>query len=65
MEEIFARAGHTYRASSLVMFSVAARSAARAAVRAGYRITHELGHHVQNLLGILPKVQRMKRAWTS
>lgn len=24
-------------------------------------ITHEVGHHVQNLLGILPKVQRVKR----
>ncbi len=24
-------------------------------------ITHEIGHHVQNLLGILPKVQQMQR----
>jgi predicted metalloprotease len=27
----------------------------------GYVITHEIGHHVQNLLGILPKVQEMQR----
>ena len=26
-----------------------------------YVIAHEVGHHVQNLLGILPKVQEMKR----
>ncbi|HVY56400.1 MAG TPA: neutral zinc metallopeptidase [Xanthobacteraceae bacterium] len=26
-----------------------------------YVITHEVGHHVQNLLGILPKVQRQQR----
>lgn len=26
-----------------------------------YVITHEVGHHVQNLLGILPKVQQMQR----
>jgi predicted metalloprotease len=26
-----------------------------------YVITHEIGHHVQNLLGILPKVQQMQR----
>jgi predicted metalloprotease len=27
-----------------------------------YVITHEVGHHVQNLLGILPRVQRMQQA---
>jgi predicted metalloprotease len=27
-----------------------------------YVITHEIGHHVQNLLGILPKVQRAQQA---
>jgi predicted metalloprotease len=27
-----------------------------------YVIAHEFGHHVQNLLGILPKVQQMQRA---
>jgi predicted metalloprotease len=27
-----------------------------------YVITHEIGHHVQNLLGILPRVQAMQRA---
>jgi uncharacterized protein len=26
-----------------------------------YVITHEVGHHVQNVLGILPKVQQMQR----
>jgi uncharacterized protein len=26
-----------------------------------YVITHEIGHHVQNLLGILPRVQQMQR----
>jgi uncharacterized protein len=26
-----------------------------------YVITHEVGHHVQNLLGVLPKVQQMQR----
>jgi predicted metalloprotease len=28
---------------------------------AAYVIAHEVGHHVQNLLGILPKVQQMQR----
>jgi predicted metalloprotease len=27
-----------------------------------YVITHEVGHHVQNLLGILPKVQQMQQS---
>ena len=27
-----------------------------------YVIAHEVGHHVQNLLGILPKVQQPQRA---
>jgi predicted metalloprotease len=27
-----------------------------------YVITHEVGHHVQNLLGILPKVQKMQQS---
>ena len=30
-----------------------------------YVIAHEVGHHVQNLLGILPKVQQQQRAATS
>jgi predicted metalloprotease len=30
-----------------------------------YVIAHEVGHHVQNLLGILPKVQKMQRAVSS
>lgn len=29
---------------------------------AAYVIAHEVGHHVQNLLGILPKVQQMQRS---
>ncbi|MPZ57279.1 MAG: metalloprotease [Rhizobiales bacterium] len=32
---------------------------------AAYVITHEVGHHVQNLLGILPKVQQIQRALSS
>jgi predicted metalloprotease len=49
-----------FRISSGV--SAAARSAARAASSPqAYVITHEIGHHVQNLLGILPKVQEMQR----
>ena len=31
-------------------------------VRQAYVIAHEVGHHVQNLLGILPKVQQAQRA---
>jgi uncharacterized protein len=27
-----------------------------------YVVTHEIGHHVQNLLGVLPKVQRAQQA---
>jgi predicted metalloprotease len=30
-----------------------------------YVITHEIGHHVQNLLGILPKVQEAQRSMDS
>jgi uncharacterized protein len=95
--EIFAQAGKTYRAPTLVMFSDATRSACGLAQSAmgpfycpndqkvyldtaffqdlqrrfrgcdigsrgcqfsqAYVITHEVGHHVQNLLGILPQVQ--------
>jgi predicted metalloprotease len=100
-KEIFAAAGKTYQAPTLVMFSGATRSACGAAQSAmgpfycpndrkvyldtsffqdlerrfrgcdvgskgcqfsqAYVITHEIGHHVQNLLGILPKVQEMQR----
>jgi predicted metalloprotease len=99
---IFAGAGKTYEAPTLVMFSGATRSAcgfAQAAMgpfycpsdqkvyldtsffedlqrRFGacdigsktcqfsqaYVIAHEIGHHVQNLLGILPNVQNAQRA---
>jgi predicted metalloprotease len=97
-KEIFARAGKTYRAPGLVMFSGATNSACGFAQSAmgpfycpsdqkiyldtdffqdierrfrgcdvgskscqfaqAYVITHEVGHHVQNLLGVLPQVQR-------
>jgi uncharacterized protein len=100
-KDIFARAGMTYRAPTLVMFSGATQSAcgfAQAAMgpfycpndqkvyldttffedlqrrfRAcdagstgcqfsqAYVITHEIGHHVQNLLGVLPRVQEAQR----
>ena len=101
-KEIFAQAGRTYEAPTLVMFSGATRSACGFAQSAmgpfycpndrkvyldtaffqdlerrfrgcdvgskscqfsqAYVITHEIGHHVQNLLGILPQVQEAQRA---
>jgi uncharacterized protein len=101
-QEIFERAGKTYQAPSLVMFSGATHSACGFAQSAvgpfycpndrkiyldtsffqdierrfrgcdvgskscqfsqAYVITHEIGHHVQNLLGILSKVQQMQQA---
>ena len=100
-KEIFAQAGKTYEAPTLVMFSGATRSACGLAQSAmgpfycpndqkvyldtaffqdlerrfrgcdvgskscqfsqAYVITHEVGHHVQNLLGILPRVQQAQR----
>ena len=100
-QEIFAQAGKSYRAPSLVMFSGATPSACGFAQSAmgpfycpldqkvyldtsffqdlerrfrgcdvgskscqfsqAYVITHEIGHHVQNLLGILPEVQAAQR----
>jgi predicted metalloprotease len=100
--EIFAQAGKTYEAPTLVMFSGATRSACGFAQSAmgpfycpndqkvyldaaffqdlerrfrgcdvgskscqfsqAYVITHEIGHHVQNLLGILPQVQEAQRS---
>src|SRR6516164_10449307 len=100
-KEIFAQAGRTYEAPTLVMFSGATHSACGFAQSAmgpfycpndqkvyldtaffqdlerrfrgcdvgskscqfaqAYVITHEVGHHVQNLLGILPRVQQAQR----
>ena len=100
-KEIFAVAGKTYHAPTLVMFSGATRSGCGSAQSAmgpfycptdqkiyldtaffqdlerryrgcdagskgcqfsqAYVITHEIGHHVQNLLGILPQVQEAQR----
>jgi predicted metalloprotease len=100
-KEIFAQAGRTYEAPTLVMFSGATHSACGFAQSAmgpfycpndqkvyldtaffqdlerrfrgcdvgskscqfsqAYVITHEIGHHVQNLLGILPQVQQAQR----
>ena len=100
-KDIFARAGKTYQAPTLVMFSGATQSACGFAQSAmgpfycpndqklyldtsffedlqrrfrgcevgskgcefsqAYVITHEVGHHVQNLLGILPRVQQVQR----
>src|SRR5262245_19916270 len=100
-KEIFAQAGRTYEAPTLVMFSGATSSACGFAQSAmgpfycpndqkvyldtaffqdlerrfrgcdvgskscqfsqAYVITHEIGHHVQNLLGILPQVQQAQR----
>jgi len=100
-KEIFAQAGKTYEAPTLVMFSGATRSACGFAQSAmgpfycpldqkiyldtsffqdieqrfrgcdvgskscqfaqAYVLTHEVGHHVQNLLGILPRVQQAQR----
>ena len=34
----------------------------RANITSAYVIAHEVGHHVQNLLGILPKVTQLQRA---
>jgi predicted metalloprotease len=101
-KEIFAQAGKTYQAPTLVMFSGSTRSGCGFAQPAmgpfycpldrkvyldtsffedlqrrfqgcevgskscqfsqAYVITHEIGHHVQNLLGILPRVQEAQRA---
>jgi uncharacterized protein len=99
--EIFAQAGKSYQAPSLVMFTGGTRSGCGIAQSAmgpfycpldqkvyldtsffqdierrfrgcdvgskgcqfaqAYVITHEIGHHVQNLLGILPQVQAAQR----
>jgi uncharacterized protein len=99
--EIFARAGKSYRAPSLVMYSGGTRSGCGIAQSAmgpfycpldqkvyldttffqdlerrfrgcdvgskgcqfsqAYVITHEVGHHVQNLLGILPRLQELQQ----
>jgi predicted metalloprotease len=99
---IFANAGKSYKAPTLVMFSGATQSGCGFAQSAmgpfycpldqkvyldtsffqdlerrfracdvgsktcqfsqAYVIAHEIGHHVQNLLGLLPKVQEAQRA---
>ena len=41
---------------------VLAMSVARLASSHAYVIAHEIGHHVQNSLGLLPKVQQAQRA---
>ena len=99
-KDIFSKAGQTYRAPRLIMFSGVTSSACGTAQRAmgpfycpndrevyldttffqeietrfrgcsgkacdfsrAYVIAHEIGHHVQNSLGILPKVQQAQRA---
>jgi len=100
-KDIFSRAGRTYQAPTLIMFSGSTPSACGFAQSAmgpfycpndqkiyldtaffrdleqrfggceagskgcqfsqAYVITHEVGHHVQNLLGVLPRVQAAQR----
>src|SRR5262249_41118106 len=100
-KDIFSRAGKTYQAPTLIMFSGSTPSACGFAQSAmgpfycpndqkiyldtaffrdleqrfrgceagskgcqfsqAYVITHEVGHHVQNLLGVLPRVQEAQR----
>jgi predicted metalloprotease len=100
-KDIFSRAGKTYQAPTLIMFSGSTPSACGFAQSAmgpfycpndqkiyldtaffrdleqrfggceagskgcqfsqAYVITHEVGHHVQNLLGVLPRVQAAQR----
>src|SRR6202030_3751943 len=101
-KDIFAKAGNTYRAPTLVMYSGSTEARCGAAQSAmgpfycpidqkvyldtsffreiqtrfrgcdagsrscvfaqAYVIAHEVGHHVQNLLGILPRVQQQQQA---
>jgi predicted metalloprotease len=101
-KDIFVKAGNTYRAPTLVMYSGSTEARCGAAQSAmgpfycpvdqkvyldtsffreiqtrfrgcdagsrscvfaqAYVIAHEVGHHVQNLLGILPRVQQQQQA---
>ena len=57
-----ARSISTPRSSASSRRASAAAPARPAISRKAYVIAHEVGHHVQNLLGILPKVQQAQRA---
>ena len=57
-----ARSISTPRSSASLRRASAAAPARPAISRKAYVIAHEVGHHVQNLLGILPKVQQAQRA---
>src|ERR1700736_2313271 len=48
--EIFQASGQSYTGPKIVLFRNAA-----------YIIAHEAGHHIQNLLGILPRVTRLQQ----
>jgi predicted metalloprotease len=104
-KDIFVKAGNTYRAPTLVMYSGATEARCGAAQSAmgpfycpvdekvyldtsffrelqtrfrgcdvgsrscifaqAYVIAHEVGHHVQKLLGVLPRVQQQQQAMAS